>query len=226
MNDFASWMNRHQTNWRADHVLSQECGSQNGRRRPWILPTDAWEEGLWPGIGRHSSCSLLAYLKRNHMQRHAGAHNLKSSWVLCTSLYFVFGALPEGRQLFASFLNQYVDPESGSLDTLELEYAETGTLHPSLLLGEEGGSRGANQTSPDLGLTVNGGRGLVLVESKLTEHSFYECSAWRHRGSTVRPGNPDPGRVQQRGESGKGLHQSVPSVSLGAPILGTPCPDH
>ena len=49
------------------------------------------------------------------------------------------------------------------------------------LLGEGGGGRGANQTSPDLGLKVNGGHGLVLVEVKFTEHSFYECSAWKHR---------------------------------------------
>ena len=53
------------------------------------------------------------------------------------------------------------------------------------------------QTSPDLGLLVNGGRGLVLVENKLTEHSFYESSAWRHEGSSRRPANPDPSRCKQ-----------------------------
>ena len=194
MTSFDSWMNRRQTKWRADHVVSQERGIQNGRRRRWILPLDAWEEGLWPGIGREASCSLVAYLERNQMRRHSGAHNLKSSWVLCANLYFVFGASPEGQQLFASFLKQYVSPEINSLDRLELEYAESGNLNPARLLGEEGGSRGVNQTSPDMGLLVNDGRGLVLVENKLTEHSFYKCSAWKHRGSNMRPGNPDPDR--------------------------------
>ena len=71
---------------------------------------------------------------------------------------------------------------------------EVGELSPPQLLGEQGGRRGANQTSPDLGLLVNGGRGLVLVENKFTEHSFYECSAWRHKGNSRRQGNPDPDR--------------------------------
>ena len=29
---------------------------------------------------------------------------------------------------------------------------------------------------------------------KFTEHSFYECSAWRHKGSSRRLGNPNPER--------------------------------
>ena len=68
-------------------------------------------------------------------------------------------------------------------------------MRPSLLLGEKG-TRGANQTSPDLGLLVNRDRGLVLVENKLTEKSFYKCSAWKHKGSRRLPGNPDPHRCK------------------------------
>lgn len=126
-------------------------------------------------------------------------HNLKSSWVHCANLFFPFRESAESRALFASFLKFRVDSKIDSLGAIELEYAEDedSPLHPSPLLGEAGGTRGANQTSPDLGLLVNGGRGLVLVENKLTEDSFYECSAWRHEGSSRRPANPDPSRCKQ-----------------------------
>lgn len=106
------------------------------------------------------------------------------------------GTSDEGRALLASFLKAYVDEEIDTLEAIELEFAEPegSKLHPSSLLGETGGSLGANQTSPDLGLRVNGRRGLVLVENKFTEHSFYECSAWRHKGSSRRRGNRNPER--------------------------------
>ena len=103
-------------------------------------------------------------------------HNPKSSWGHCANLFFPFRESAESRALFASFFKFHVDSKIDSLGAIELEYAEDedSPLHPSPLLGEAGGSRGANQTSPDLGLLVNGGRGLVLVENKLTEHSFCE----------------------------------------------------
>ena len=78
-----------------------------------------------------------------------------------------------------------------------MEYAECGKLHPSVLLGEGGGSRGAGQTSPDLALLVNEGQGLVLVENKFVEHSFYSCSAHSPKGSARRAGNPDPSRCDK-----------------------------
>ena len=187
-------MNDYQTEWRQNNVASQEWGYQNGRRYPWILPQELWEEGLWPGIRSGSDNSLPAYLESTGVQKHRGVHNLKSSWIMCANLYFPFGASAEGRKLFAMFLKRHVAEEIDSLETIELEHSESGELSPLQLLGELGGMRGANQTSPDLGLLVNGGRGLVLVENKFTEHSFYKCSAWRHKGSSRRPGNPDPDR--------------------------------
>ena len=112
----------------------------------------------------------------------------------CANLYFPFGGTPEGRSLFARFLHEYVADEVHSLDAVELEYAEEGEFHPSVLLGETGGSRGSGQTSPDLGLRVNRGRGLILVENKLLEKSLYACSARRTSDSRGRSGNPDPAR--------------------------------
>ena len=194
MKDFDGWMERHQTEWRSDNVPSKESGQQNGVRRSWMLPADSWEEGLWPGIRSESANPLSEYLQRTGVQTHRGAHNLKSSWTLCANLYFPFRANSGDRNLFASFLKHHVDSDIDSLESIELEYEDEGYLAPSPLLGEEGGGRGVNQTSPDLGLLVNDGRGLVLVENKFTEHHFYPCSAWKHKGSLRRAGNPDPDR--------------------------------
>lgn len=80
---------------------------------------------------------------------------------------------------------------------MELEYAEEGALHPAQLLGETGGSRGKGQTSPDIAFLVNGESGIVLTESKLTEHSFYPCSARLREDKPGRPGNPDPARCKR-----------------------------
>ena len=194
MKKFDQWMADYQTNWRMTNVVSQEEGQQYGKRRPWILPRELWEDGLWPGIRSGTENSLPPYLADHDVQKHGGVHNLKSSWMQCANLYFPFGGSPEGRSLLAGFLHDYVTDQVHSVDSVELEYAEEGDLRPSALLGEAGGSRGSGQTSPDLGLLVNRGRGLILLENKFVEHSFYPCSDRRTTGSTERPGNPDPER--------------------------------
>ncbi len=214
MKNFDQWMTRHQIEWREANVESKEWGRWRGRQYPWILPEGSWEEGLWPGIRTGSDNSLPAYLEATGVQKHEGVHNLKSSWVLCANLYFPLGGSADGRALFASFLKHRVAVEIDSLERIELEYEDRDSrLRPSCLLGEEGGTRGANQTSPDIGLLVNGGQGLVLVENKLTEKSFYECSAWRHKGSSRRAGNPDPDRCNRPAEVAKDhanqCHQTV-----------------
>jgi hypothetical protein len=193
---FDAWMNDYQVKWRETHVASKEWGKQNGKQYPWILPKALWEEGLWSGIRSGTAYSLPEYLHRNNVQKNAGVHNLKSSWVQCANLYFPFGASVEGRGLLAGFLHGHVADEVQSVDTVELEYEGEGNLHPSKLLGELGGARGTGQTSPDLGILVNGRRGLVLTENKLMEHSFYDCSARKHPGSSERSRNPDPSRCE------------------------------
>ena len=195
MKNFDQWLTQHQMKWRKANVESKEQGRWRGRQYPWILPEGSWEEGLWPGIRQGSDNPLPAYLESTGVQKHEGVHNLKSSWILCANLYFPFGGSADGKALFASFLKRRVAEEIDSLEAIELEYEDRDSrLRPLHLLGEIGGTRGANQTSPDLGLLVNRGRGLVLVENKLTEKSFYECSTWRHKGSSRRLGNPDPNR--------------------------------
>ena len=189
-------MERHQVEWRKSNVSSTDMGTWQGEPYPWIVPRNLWEEGLWPGIRTGSDNPLTSYLKQTGVQKHSGVHNLKSSWVLCANLYFPFRRSDCDRSMLASFLRQHVACQIESLDKIELEYSEGEDigLHPSQLLGETGGSRGAGQTSPDLGLVVNGGRGLVLVENKFTERDFSNCSARNHKGSTVREGNPNPDR--------------------------------
>ena len=194
MSSLSEAMNDHQVDWRRKNISSVEMGTWGDKPYPWIVPRNLWEEGLWPGIRTGSDNPLSAYLKGAEVQKHSGVHNLKSSWILCANLYFPFGSSSRDRDLLASFLRLHVAPQIESLDAIELEFSEDGELHPSRLLGETGGSRGAGQTSPDLGLFVNGGRGLVLVENKFTERDFSGCSARNHKGNGKRFRNPDPDR--------------------------------
>ena len=187
MKSFDQWMTRHQIEWRKANVKSKERGRWQGRQYPWILPESLWEEGLWAGIRTGSGNSLPAYLESTGVQKHGGVHNLKSSWVLCANLYFPFRSAADGKALFASFLKRRVAMEIDSLEEIELEYAEDGELHPSRLLGEEGGTRGANQTSPDLGLLVNGAKGWYWLRTS----SPRRASTNVLRGDTrVVPGGP------------------------------------
>lgn len=193
---FHEKMRTWQVTWRntQGNVESREWGWQNGRQYEHILPSAKWEQGLWPGIRNGAPNPLPEYIHRSGIHAHQGKHNLMSSWVLCANLYFPFGQTAGGRALLAGFLRAHVSPDVQTVDELHLEYAEVGPLHPSTLLGESGGSRGSGQTSPDLALQVNGRRGLILIENKLVEHSFYPCSARRTTSSEDRPGNPDPYR--------------------------------
>jgi len=190
---FDQWLRKHQIEWRIAAIANEEIGTKEGVSHDWILPAADWKDGLWPGI-REGAESVPEYLRTNHVQRHIGANNLKSSWIHCSNLYFPFRATAVGRALLAGFLKSHVAPEVTSVDRVELEYQEEGSLCPSELLGESGGARGASQTSPDVAFIVNGGRGLILTESKLAEHSFYGCSARRRRDGSGRPGNPSPER--------------------------------
>ncbi len=169
-------MNTWMVTWRKDNIKDKRHGVQNGWKRPWILPGEIWEEGLWEGIRSKSDNSLPAYLDDTKVQKHDGSHNLKSSWVMCANLYFPFR---QDLPLLAGFLKSIISSNIKSVDAIELEYAEEGQLAPSILLGEPKGQRGRNQTSPDVAFKVtmeNGGRGIILTESKFTEHSFYSCS--------------------------------------------------
>ena len=187
MNGFDRSLEAHQVAWRREHVADQRHGTQNGKSRPWILPAELWREGLWPEIRE----SLPAYLEARKVEKHKGVHNLKSSWMLCANLYFPFGR-DDGLPILAGFLRERVSSRIEAVEAVELEYEEAPPLDPRTLLGEpEGGKRGTNQTSPDVAFVVRtaSGKGLILTENKLVEHSFYPCSG---RKPEVR--NPDSRR--------------------------------
>ena len=167
----------------------QRWVSRNGKERGWILPEKSWAEGLWPGIRPGEENDLEAYLNESGVKKHQGVHNLKSSWVLCANLYFAHRA---DTVAIGGFLSARLGEDIVGVEALELEWAEKPPLDPACLLGEFGGVRGANQTSPDVAFVVRlrgGGRGLILTEVKYTEHSFYRCS-----GRDPRYGNENPER--------------------------------
>ncbi len=89
-------MTARQVEWRRAHLASRDWGWQNEKQHEWILPQRMWEAGLYPGIRSDAANSLPAYLDAEGIQRHAGSHNLKSSWMLCANLYFPFRASAEG----------------------------------------------------------------------------------------------------------------------------------
>lgn len=177
MQNFRSRMLARQVAWR--EVCCPEVrrpGTWQGRPYDHILPAPEWARNLWPGIEK----SIPQYLLEKKVQAHLGKHNLLSSWVLGASLYFPFGEDEEGRALLADFLRVTVDPRIQSVTEVALEFVDEGKLRTELLLGEKGGTRGANQTSPDVGARVSldgGGQGLVLIEVKFCESNFSSCSA-------------------------------------------------
>jgi len=110
-------------------------------------------------------------------------------------LYFPFRDAA-GKPLLAGFLRELVSPDIDVVTAIELEYESPELrLKPAVLLGETDGGRGAGQTSPDVAFEVrtSRGTGVILVESKFTEHNFYPCSG-RKKRPTGRNPNPNTAR--------------------------------
>lgn len=186
MSDFDNYTREHQTNWRREKIKDQTPGVHNGKSYPFILPRNSWQDGLWEGIREGSADQLITYLKENLIDHHTGVNNLRSSWVLCANLYFPFR---QDKELMAKFLRENVSSDVASVTEIELEYAAPAPHDPKTLLGEPDGTRGKNQTSPDVAFvfkTIDGQDGIVLTENKFVEHSFYACS-----GRKKKYGNPD-----------------------------------
>ena len=93
MTNFNEFMGNWQSAWRKGQKINQDQGTQNNRKRTWILLRSNWEDGLWDDLRTDSGDSdiqIAPYLKREMIQRHTGSHNLKSSWMQCANLYFPF----------------------------------------------------------------------------------------------------------------------------------------
>lgn len=191
MTKFADSARQDQIAWRKRALPHEPRGLHRGRQYEHVLTGSRWLMNVW----RPMAGDLPVYLLENHVQAHSARHNLCSSWILTANLYFPFRGR-DGRGLLAGFLRERAHPDIVSVESVDLEYEARDTkLRPSSLLGEEQGSRGTHQTSPDVafGITTPSGAGLVLVESKYTEHSFYECSGHRKKPAGREP-NPDRGR--------------------------------
>lgn len=174
-----------QPNWENDKA---KWGIQNKVSYAHITKSD-WTNLLWEGI----RAELPNYLGTT-IKAHSGVSNLLSSWVAAANLYFPARSNNHFKNLLLGFLQSRVSPDIVEVDDVELEYALTGKLSPKELLGEMDGGRGTGQTSPDVAFIVKttNGTGLILVECKYTEHSFYRCSARRTNDRGDKPGNPDP----------------------------------
>ncbi len=192
--DFYWEQRKKQKQWRKDNGMPKELGFQNGKRYKHVLPRAKWEESLWDGIRK----TLPAFIRQKNIKAHSGTHNLLSSWVLSANLYFPILYNPSMRDHMLQFLIEHVSNNITEITDIELEFAFPvgDPLHPANLLGESAGTRGSGQTSPDVALLVKtkNGDGIVLIECKYTEHSFYTCSARTKKDSSGRKGNSNPER--------------------------------
>ncbi len=173
---FNDQMNEAQRAWRPQHIETREQRTQNRHRRPWILPRRRWEEGLWPGIRSGSEHTLSAYIEKERVQKHPGFPQPQD---LVDAMRKHLLSAPARPQILATFPPDRIDRRIVKVQRLELERTGEYPLDPTTLLDEPKGRRGANQTSPDIGVSVGrecGGQGLVLTENKFVEHSFYRCS--------------------------------------------------
>ena len=178
MRGFKTKIRNKQIQWRTEYLPNvQGKGRQNGRWYDHILPSKYSEYCFFPD----TYDSLSAHIEEHRIQPHTGIHNLLSSWVVCANFYWPFYG-SEGRTLLKQFFNTYLHLNIQTITGFELEYVDKNTsLQPPQLLREPGGARGTSQTTPDLGLIFddeNGDRGILLIESKFVEHSFYKCSGY------------------------------------------------
>lgn len=203
MRKFDQLMRQHQKQWRKQYLPQiTEVGCQNKKQYEHILPKEKFLHNFYPSIQHDLFDPNDGYLIKKKIQPHTGIHNLLSSWALCANLYWPFNN-PEGFDILARYLNLKIDIQISEITKMELEYEEDKEKDPDLsphaLLGENNGNRGSGQTSPDLAIkfkTVNGKSGILLIESKFTEHSFYGCSGYRTaklgtEENASRPSNPN-----------------------------------
>ena len=195
MTAFRDAMHADQLAWKArrlPHVRGR--GRWQGREYDHILPREAAALNLWPGLRSGGVRPLESWLIAQKVQPHKGRDNLLSSWTLCANLYFAFGGEPDGRAFVASFLRHRLGLPIAEVAEVELEYALPAPLDPGTLLGEHDGTRGANQTSPDVAFVArldDGRSALVLTEVKFVEHSFYDCSGCKALDRTARAASCD-----------------------------------
>jgi|GEM_PF-825545 len=196
MASFKSKMVTHQILWKNNHLPHiAKHGWQNGKQYSHILPKVNQEENFFKPIQKELFYPNYRYLKQKRFKPHSGVHNLLSSWALCAKMYWPFNN-PEGKILLARYFKTQANLEIETIQSVELEYEDKSlALKPAILLCEDNnGTRGSGQTSPDLAIlfkTKKGEDGILLIECKFTEHSFYSCSGYKKQNPSGRVPNPD-----------------------------------
>jgi len=168
-----------QVRWRTAYLPHiPERGTFGGDEYDHILPAERWMAHVWPEI----EMRLTEYLNSTGVKPHTYRNHLNSSWVLAANLFFPFAVLPGGHELLGAVLAQELHLPVASLLSVDLEFADDPPRDQATLLGETRGSRGANQTSPDVGIRYqdhDGHQCLVLIEVKYTESDFQTCSEYK-----------------------------------------------
>jgi hypothetical protein len=199
MKDFKNEMRDYQVTWKIKYLSNIKAkGYQNGKSYDHILPKSNEKDNFFKPIRDELFNTNNGYLQANNIKPHTGIHNLLSSWTLCANMYWPFNN-EEGKNLLSKWLSKQLKLDISEIVKLELEYEDPiPNLKPGLLLGENNqGMRGSGQTSPDLAIlfkTSEDKIGILLIESKFTEHSFYVCSGYQKKTQTANIPNPDKTR--------------------------------
>ena len=196
MNSFKALTLDNQEQWKLRNLPHiSEPGWQNGHRYNHILPRSEYQSNFYEPIRSELFDLKTGYLTKNKIKAHSGIHNLLSSWALCANMYWPFNN-PEGKDLLVKYYKSLTKLDISTITSLELEYEDDDLdFKPKNLLGEDdNGIRGSGQTSPDLAIifkSSNGEKGILLIECKYTEHSFYICSGYKKQNQSGRIPNPD-----------------------------------
>lgn len=195
MKNYKAMMKKHQIKWRKNYLPEiNKKGKFRKIEYEHILPWEKREFNFYPPIRR----DLFSFIDVKGIQPHASIHNLLSSWVLCSNMYWPFNN-KEGSESLCKYLSKEANISIDKIEEMDLEYeCENDSLKPAVLLGETRGKRGSGQTSPDLAIkfkTKDNKKGIFLIESKFTEDNFEPCS-----GYVTKPGreaNPDKSRCER-----------------------------
>jgi hypothetical protein len=173
--------------WRGkQNDISKKNGKYKGVEKDWIVLPDEWIKTIWKQL----QDNLSTYIKNQNIQPHDGAHDLLSSWVLCSNLYFGTSINYDFRELFRQFVERKIETRIENIDEIHLEFVPNERSKENLL-GEPGNIK---QTTPDLAIifSSNNKKRLIIVESKYTEKSFYDCFGGKKNGDFGQIVNPYP----------------------------------
>jgi hypothetical protein len=186
-NDFRKEQIKLQKEWKQkQNDISKENGWYNKKQAEHIIPESEWIMTIWKPLRQ----KLANYLRDENLDKHTGAHDLLSSWVLCSNLYFGTFINEDFKELFRQFIEKKISIKIEKIDTIYLEFVPSERSKPNLL-GEPGGIK---QTTPDVAIIFSSSKekGLILVECKYTESSFYNCFGRKEKDNSGKIVNPNP----------------------------------